>query len=76
MNDLEGKKIKTPISLCKIIAVTDAAKKSNMAAIIMQIKLPLTLRLIIFIRHPTYLLYQNMDFIAVLLPKMKIMVAP
>ena len=34
------------------MAVTDTPKKSNMAAIIMQIRWPLTLRLIIFIRHP------------------------
>ena len=34
------------------MAVTDTPKKSNMAAIIMQIRRPLTLRLKIFIHHP------------------------
>ena len=34
------------------MAVTDTPKKSNMAAIIMQIRRPLTLRLIIDIHHP------------------------
>ena len=58
------------------MAVTDTPKKSNMAAIIMQIRRPLTLRLIIFIHIPICLLCQNMNFIDVLLPKMKIMVAP
>ena len=33
------------------MTVTDTPRKSNMAAIIMQIRRPLTLRLIIFIHH-------------------------
>ena len=32
--------------------VTDTLQKSKVAAIIMQIRRPLTMRLIIFIRHP------------------------